>query len=102
MHRLLAAAVAFAAGFGSATADSAKPQKPSPAAGTDQMVTDDCAKARKAGKTCVLEVPPEPVTGGVPTAGEIRIRVAGFQPNASLIRLRADFIPEIAKAADDL
>jgi hypothetical protein len=69
---------------------------------TDGMVTDDCALARKAGKTCVLEVPAEEVGGKVPTADEIAIRVLRFTRPGSLIRVRQDFIPEIVKAADDL
>jgi hypothetical protein len=101
MHRLLACAVALTASTGSAIADASKIQ-PRPPARADQLVTDDCAQARKAGKTCVLEVPAEPIAGGTPTPDDIRVRVAGFPPHASLIRLRRDFISEIAKAADDL
>ena len=67
-----------------------------------RMVTDDCALARKAGKTCVLEVPPEEVGGKVPTADEIAIRALRFDRPGSLIRVRRDFIPEIVKATDDL
>jgi hypothetical protein len=69
---------------------------------SDRMVTDDCALARKAGKTCVLEVPPEEIGGKVPTADEIAIRALQFTRPGSLIRVRQDFIPEIVKAADDL
>jgi len=67
-----------------------------------RMVTDDCALARKAGKTCVLEVPPEEVGGKVPTADEIAIRALRFGKPESLIRVRRDFILEIVKAAEDL
>ena len=69
---------------------------------SDRMVTDDCALARKAGKTCVLEVQAEDIGGKVPTADEVAIRVLRFTRPGSLIRVRQDFIPEIVKAADDL
>jgi hypothetical protein len=69
---------------------------------SDRMVTDDCALARKAGKTCVLEVPAEEIGGNAPTADEIAIRALQFLRSGSLIRVRQDFIPEIVKAADDL
>jgi hypothetical protein len=67
-----------------------------------RMVTDDCALARKAGKTCVLEVPPEDIPGKVPTADEIAVRALRFDKPGSLIRVRRDFIPEIVKAGEDL
>ncbi|HEX4422440.1 MAG TPA: hypothetical protein VH165_31215 [Kofleriaceae bacterium] len=72
------------------------------AADVHQMVTDDCARARQAGKTCVLEVGAEDVGGAAPTAGDTGIRVLTFHPGPSLIRLRHDFIPEILKTAEDL
>jgi hypothetical protein len=67
-----------------------------------KMVTDDCARARKAGKTCVLEVPPEDVGGQTPTAGDVGVRALRFRPEPSLIRLRRDFLPEIVKTGEDL
>ena len=67
-----------------------------------RMVTDDCARARKAGKTCVLDVPPEEVGGTTPTAGDTEFRILTFGKEASLIRVRRDFIPEIVKLAEDL
>jgi hypothetical protein len=66
------------------------------------MVTDDCARAREAGKTCVLEVPAEDVVGAAPGVTELRIGIRGFGTAASLIWLRRDFLPEIVKAAEDL
>jgi hypothetical protein len=73
-----------------------------PAGPAGALVTDDCAKARNAGKTCVLEVPPEPVAGATPTATDAGLRVLWFHTSGSLIRLRRDFVPEIVQAADDL
>jgi len=66
------------------------------------MHSDDCAKARKAGKTCVLTIDDEDIEGGVPTAGETKIEVLTFGTMESLIRLRRDFIPEILKSAEDI
>src|SRR5882762_8320901 len=83
----------------------AAPATPRPGAGNDdvtRMVTDDCARARKAGKTCVLEVPAEDVGGQAPTADQIGITLLTFGPHSSLIRVRHDFIPEIVKTAEDL
>ena len=67
-----------------------------------QMVTDDCALARKAGKTCVLDVPAEDVGGKVPTVDDVGVRILTFGKSGSLIRVRHDFIPEIVKTAEDL
>jgi hypothetical protein len=67
-----------------------------------RMVTDDCAIARRAGKTCVLDVPAEDVGGKTPVADDIAVRITRFGTSQSLIRLRRDFIPEIVRAADDL
>ncbi len=75
---------------------------PSPATDVTKMVTDDCARARKAGKTCVLDVAAEEVGGTTPTAGDIGMRILAFGKADSLIRVRHDFIPEIVKAAEDL
>ena len=75
---------------------------PSPATAVTRMVTDDCARARKAGKTCVLEVPAEDVGGTSPAAGDVGLRLLTFGKADSLIRVRHDFIPEIVKAAEDL
>jgi len=75
---------------------------PSPAADVTKMVTEDCARARKAGKICVLDVPAEEVSGQTATAGDVGTRVLVFRPEGSLIRLRRDFIPEIVKTAEDI
>lgn len=67
-----------------------------------KMVTDDCARARKAGKTCVLDVPPEDVNGQAPAAGDAGTRILTFGTQTSLIRIRRDFVPEIVKTGEDL
>jgi len=68
----------------------------------DRAATDDCARARKAGKPCVLDVGVEDVAGDAPTAGDPGIRAITFDPHGSLIRMRREFLREIVKTADDL
>jgi hypothetical protein len=68
-----------------------------------QMHTDDCAKARAANKTCVIDMGKgEDVGGRVPTGNGIGTTAITFTPKPSLIRLRKDFIVEILKSAEDL
>jgi hypothetical protein len=67
-----------------------------------ELVTDDCGRARRAGKTCVLDVPADDITGRVPLSSDLRV-VVPWQPiRGSLIRVRRDFLPEIVKAAEGL
>ena len=67
-----------------------------------QMHTDDCARARKQNKTCVLDMGTETVEGkgSIPTGSEITTVPTTKQP--SLIHIRHDFIVEILKSAEDL
>jgi hypothetical protein len=67
-----------------------------------QMVTDDCAQARKAGRQCVLDMGKEDIKGGVPTAGGSAINSLKLTKEPSLIHIRRDFIAEIVKSAEDL
>lgn len=75
---------------------------PAPAADVQKMVTDDCAKAARAKKQCVLSFEGHDVDGGTSWPGGLT--VIGRTPTdfGSLIRLRRDFIPEILKTAEDL
>jgi hypothetical protein len=66
------------------------------------MHSDDCAAARKAGKTCVLDIIPEDVDGKVPTNQDVTVNVMPFGKHGSLIHIRRDFLPEILKTAEDL
>lgn len=68
----------------------------------EKMTTDDCARARKLNKTCVIAIESEDVEGGVPRSGEITIVGVDWGTAGSLIRLRKDFIPEILRTAEDL
>ncbi len=62
----------------------------------------DCARARRAGKTCELTLAAEQVGGTRPDPGGSDVRARRFDPTGSLIRLRRDFVDAIVKAADDL
>jgi hypothetical protein len=73
-----------------------------PAADPARMVNDDCARARLAGKPCVLEVAAEDVPAEAATAGQLTLHAATFHPPPSLIRVRRDFVVAIVKTAEDL
>jgi hypothetical protein len=73
-----------------------------PAADVSKMSSDDCARARKLNKTCVLTIESESVDGKTPTAGGEQIVTAPHPTMNSLIRIRRDFIVEILKTAEDL
>lgn len=67
------------------------------------MATDDCAKARKAGKTCVLSISDDDeIIGSTPTYGDVNTGFIHFGDHDSLIKLRYDFIPEILRTAEDI
>lgn len=76
--------------------------QPVKAADVTTMVSDDCAKARKAGKTCVLTIEDEDVTGGVPKHEGIGSGFITFGDHSSLIKIRRDFITEILRTAEDI
>ena len=66
------------------------------------LADQDCARARKLGKQCVLSFGEEDIEGGIskPDGSDFMARdIASF---ASLIRLRKDFRAEIIRAAEDL
>jgi hypothetical protein len=67
-----------------------------------KMKNDDCARARKANKTCVLDMGGESLEATAPTAGGGAVGVVTFGKATSLIRIRRDFITEILKTAEDL
>jgi hypothetical protein len=68
----------------------------------EQMQTDDCARARKLNRTCVLDMRDETIEGDVGRGEGERISLATFGKQTSLIRIRRDFIPEIIKTAEDI
>lgn len=67
------------------------------------MHNDDCARARKANKPCVLSIEDgDSIEGNAPTAGGQAIGIISFTKATSLIRIRRDFITEILKSAEDI
>jgi hypothetical protein len=67
-----------------------------------KMKTDDCARARKANKTCVLDIGEENIEGqGVTPTGTV-INPRQFAVLNSLVHIRKDFIPEILKSAENI
>lgn len=67
-----------------------------------KMKTDDCARARKLDKTCVLDMGAEKLEGTVGKGDGTRIDIIRFGKAESLIQIRRDFIAEILKSAEDL
>jgi hypothetical protein len=94
--RLLLATILVSLAATAAAAD------PKPPADVGRMVTDDCAKARKINKDCVLSMESHEISGGTPGSSGMNVTVLPPTPKTSLIRLRRDFIPEILKSAEDL
>ena len=71
-------------------------------ADVQKMKTDDCARARKANKTCVLDIGEETIEGnGVSPSGTV-INPRQFAVLNSLVHIRKDFIPEILKSAENI
>jgi hypothetical protein len=67
-----------------------------------ELASDDCAKQRKAGKTCVLSIESEQITGDHPQGGDVGVAAIRFTNAGSLIHLRREFMAEIIKTAEDL
>jgi hypothetical protein len=75
---------------------------PTPAAPPAGAGTSDCARARTAGKVCVLTIEDEKIEGSTPTGDGVSALAMTFARAGSLIRVRRDFIAEILKTAEDL
>ena len=79
------------------------PAKPSKPVDVQQMKNDDCARARKLNKPCVIDMGKgEDIEGGVKKPEGEGIGLIGFGKAESLIRIRRDFITEILKSAEDI
>jgi hypothetical protein len=66
------------------------------------LADQDCARARKLGKPCVLTFGKEDIEGGVAKGDGTDVTAREMASFASLIRLRKDFRAEIIRAAEDL
>jgi len=73
-----------------------------PTPDVQKMATDDCARARKQNKTCVLSIENEIIDGGHPKGDLPPIVIPIDTKLGSLIRIRRDFIVEILKSAEDI
>lgn len=76
--------------------------QPAKASDVQTMASDDCAKARKAGKTCVLSIEDENVEGLTPHQTDTTLTLLETSKHGSLIKLRMDFIREILRTAEDI
>jgi hypothetical protein len=68
----------------------------------EQKHSDDCAAARKANKTCVLDMGKEELTADKPVGEGIGVGVITTGKEPSMIHIRRDFIVEIIKSAEDV
>jgi hypothetical protein len=73
-----------------------------PAKTAEQKHSDDCAAARKANRTCVIDMGKEELTGDKPVATGTSVGVIKIEKEPSLLPLRTDFIVEIIRSAEDL
>jgi hypothetical protein len=73
-----------------------------PARTAEQKHEGDCAAARKANRTCVLDMGKEDLTGDKPIGTGVAVGVIKIEKEPSLIHLRTDFIVEIIRSAEDL
>ncbi|MBK7539069.1 MAG: hypothetical protein IPI49_27625 [Myxococcales bacterium] len=72
-----------------------------PAQDASQQASDDCARARAAGRQCVLSIEAIEVGGGVALPDGQVGAARRFDELGSLFRPRRDFIREILAAAND-
>lgn len=102
MRTLLLSTALLCAVTGTAFADSVL-DKPAKTSDATKMASDDCARARKQKKTCVIDMGKgDDIEGNSPTAGGSAIGIIQFGKAESLIRIRRDFIVEILKSAEDI
>lgn len=104
MRRVAALALWTALAAPPVLADPAPSPAPPPEnrAAAQRAEASECARARKAGKPCQLTIEPEQIGGdrAIPDGTDLRQR--RFEPTGSMIRLRAEFIDQIVKSADEL
>ena len=94
--------VAMAGGAKSAPTTPTTPVATTATEAVKGPVSDDCARARKQNKTCVLDMGSEALTGDNVKPDGTGIQVIDWGKAGSLIHVRRDFISEIVKTAEDL
>jgi len=102
MRLFLAAALLVIPSVARGDAKSPPPPTTDRTASAAQMHTDDCARARKQNKTCVLDMGKETLTADKPVGNGVGVAVLQMPKESSLIHIRRDFITEIIKSAEDL
>ena len=75
---------------------------PSAADRATRLAEDDCARARRAKKICVLSMGSEGLEGGVPAREGAIIAISDRAELSSLIRIRSDFRAEIIRGLERL
>jgi hypothetical protein len=73
-----------------------------PGRSAEDKHTDDCAAARRANRTCVLDMGKEELTADKPVGEGIGVGVITTGKEPSLLPIRRDFIIEIIKTAEDI
>ena len=73
-----------------------------PAPDAKSMHTDDCARARKQNKTCVIDMGKETIEAEKTVPHGTAIGILEYGKAASLIHIRRDFIVEVLRTAEDL
>ncbi len=73
-----------------------------PKADASDLAQQDCSRARKLHKTCVLSFGGETINKGPVTGDGTTVTAAQHDKMPSLIHVRSDFRAEIIKAAEDL
>ena len=77
--------------------------QPARTADVQTMASDDCARARQAGTTCVLSIAEDDdIIGSTPTHGDTGTALTQVGRHGSLIQLRLDFIEAILRTAEDI
>jgi hypothetical protein len=66
------------------------------------MRDNDCARARRLNKPCVLTIGAEDIEAGVKGPDGVIVDTRGFSKFSSLVRIRKDFIAEILKTANEI
>lgn len=102
---LLGLALAIPLTFSAATASADAPaDKPAPTLrSTDHVGNKSCAKAKKAGRACVIDFENGDDVDGTVASGDGDNVVANSpSKHPSLIKLRMNFIDKIVQAADDV
>jgi hypothetical protein len=102
MRLLIISALLLAPALASADDTAGKGTTSSKTPDATQMASNDCARARKANKPCVLDMGGEEVEGGVQAPTGSAVNVRDYIKFNSLIRVRTDFIVEILKTTEDL